>query len=120
MPLESRPSTPLPGSIRLLREEANLLAKPVVAACKKLCTLEDWLVRAEVSFVESTVSVPSLFRLTPISARLPMPLLPEMEAVSAESRVDCASRTEPSASSGPPPEPSELTVNCTLMSLMTV
>src|SRR5258707_12786866 len=91
MPWESRPRTPMPGSIRLVMAEANVVAKPGEGACRNVCTFADWVARAEVRVAELTESVPSLFRFTPRLARLVMPLLPEMEVVSAERTVDLAS-----------------------------
>src|SRR5882672_4040388 len=116
MPCESR----LRMLFKLVRAEANWVANPVSGVCKNACTLADLPESVELSFVASTERVPSLFRLTPRLARLVMPLLPVIDEVRAARRRDCASRAEPSASSGPPPEPSKLTANWELMSLMTV
>src|SRR5262249_2740524 len=115
----SSPRMPLLGSVRPVRIEEILLAKPELVPCGKLCTAEKLLESVEASVLSSTLSVPSLLRLTPRLARLTMPLL-DPENVTALSSADCASRSEPSASSGPPPGPSGGKGNCGFSSLMAV
>ena len=78
------------------------------------------LAKAEFNVPESTLKVPSLLTLTPKLPRLTIPPLPPTEKVIAASSADCASRSEPSASSGPPPVPLEFTANCALTSLIAV